>query len=72
MPTQNIEKVEVLSQSEPMSAVQTRRGWYVLGVIPEKSRPLEDYGDAILYGPIRTFEEACAWWASYSAQRKAR
>jgi hypothetical protein len=68
MASQNIEVVEVLSRGEQISAVQTRRGWFVLGVIAEAFHPLEEYGDVILRGPIRSFEEACAWWAEKYAR----
>ncbi len=64
MQSQTIGEVEILSRSAPASAVRTRRGWYVLGAIAERYHPLEDYGDAILHGPVATLDEACAWWAS--------
>lgn len=63
MQFQQIGEVEILSQSVPASAVRTRRGWYVVAAIAERYRLLEDYGGAVIYGPVATFDEACAWWA---------
>ncbi len=56
-----LDVVEVLSAGEQVALVCTRRGWYVVGAIPDARQDrLEDL--PVLAGPFLDPEAGRAWW----------